>query len=154
ELDAVTRAREVAAGQLLHLAHPVAQRVAVTEQPPRRGLPLAVALDERLERAHELAAVVALVGLDRAERRLAEQAQRVGVLQRQQQREGSEVAVGGERAGRVAVRGPGGAEHAGLQGAARLVERLPRASCRGGTTGARGQRSGAGLLHDTREDAL
>src|SRR4051794_6683990 len=53
ELDAVARAGEVASGELLHLAHPVAQRVAVAEQPARCGLPLPVALDERLEGADE-----------------------------------------------------------------------------------------------------
>src|SRR4051812_10409350 len=92
ELDPVARGSEVAAGELLDLADPVAQRVAVAEQAPRGGLPLAVALDERLERAHQLAAVVALAVLDRAEQRLAEEAQRVAVLQRQQQLEGAEIA--------------------------------------------------------------
>src|SRR5438552_3713033 len=85
ELDAVTGARQVATRELLDLANPVAQRVAVAVEPPRRGLPLPVALDEGLERAHELAAVMALAALDRTEQRLAEQPQRVGVLERQQE---------------------------------------------------------------------
>src|SRR3954469_17853168 len=93
ELDAVARGAEVAAGELLDLADPVAQRVAVAVEPPGSGLPLAVALDERLERAHQLAAVVALAVLDRAEQRLAEQPQRVGVLEGEQQLERGEVAV-------------------------------------------------------------
>src|SRR3954462_9616201 len=92
ELDAVAGAAEVAARQLLDLADPVAERVAVAVQPPCRGLPLPVALDERLERAHQLAAVVALAVLDRPEQRLAEQAQRVGVLEREQELERPEVA--------------------------------------------------------------
>src|SRR3954447_26234150 len=92
ELDAVAGAAQVAARQLLDLADPVAQRVAVAVQAPRGGLPLPVALDEGLERAHELAAVVALAVLDRPEQRLAEQAQRVGVLRGEQQLEGAQVA--------------------------------------------------------------
>ena len=83
------RRGQVAAGQLLDPADPVAQRVAVAVQPPRRALPLAVLLDERLERAHQLAAVVALAVLDRAEDRVAEQPQRLVVLQREQQLEGA-----------------------------------------------------------------
>src|SRR3954462_6261873 len=73
ELDAVTSAGEVAPRQLLDLADAIAQRVAVAVQPPGGGLPLAVALDEGLQRAHELAAVVALAALDRPQQRLAEQ---------------------------------------------------------------------------------
>src|SRR5919106_1203139 len=82
ELDPVAGRSEVAPGELLDLADPVAQRVAVAGEPARRRLPLAVAFDERLERAHELTAVVALAVLDRAEERLAKQAQRVRVLER------------------------------------------------------------------------
>src|SRR5436309_2359104 len=75
ELDAVARGAQVAAGQLLDLADAVAQRVAVAVQPPRRRLPLAVGLDERLERSHELAAVVAFPALDRRKQRVAVQPQ-------------------------------------------------------------------------------
>src|SRR5829696_8162326 len=144
ELDAVARGGEVAAGELLDLADPIAQRVAVAVEPPGGRLPLAVALDEGLERAHELAAVVALAVLDRPEQRLAEQPQRVGVLQRQQQLERAEVAVGRQRApvlGRTprAV-GPVGrarAQLARLERAARLVVGLAR-------TGDRDRAAGAG----------
>src|SRR5881398_1530669 len=64
ELDAVAGARQVAPGELFDLANPVAQRVAMAVKAPGGGLPLPVALDERLERAHQLAAVVALAALD------------------------------------------------------------------------------------------
>src|SRR5215218_4425013 len=124
ELDAVAGGAEVAAGELLDLADPVAQRVAVAVQAPGGGLPLPVALDEGLERAHELAAVVALAVRDRPEQRLAEQPQRVGVLQREQQLEGAEVAVGrhaGGLAARRAVAVGRRAELARLERAARLV---------------------------------
>src|SRR3954447_16259204 len=77
ELDAIAGAGEVAPRQLLDLADAVPQRVAMAVQPPRGRLPLPVAFDERLERAHQLAAVVPLTGLDRTEQGLAEQAQRV-----------------------------------------------------------------------------
>src|SRR5213076_2226716 len=83
-----------AARELLDLADPVAQRVTMAVQAPRRGLPLPVAFDERLERAHELAAVMALAALDRPQQRLAEQPQRVGVLQGEEQLERAEVAEG------------------------------------------------------------
>ena len=63
------------------LPDPVAQRVAVAVEAPGRPLPLPVLLDERLERAHQLAAVVALAGLDRPEDRVAEQPQRLVVLE-------------------------------------------------------------------------
>ena len=69
----------------------------MAEERLRCALPLPVALDERLQRAHQLAAVGALGLLDRGQDRVAEQPQRVVVLQRQQQLEGAEVAVGGER---------------------------------------------------------
>src|SRR3954454_21933400 len=87
ELDAIAGAGEVAPRQLLDLPDAVAQRVPVAVQAPGGRLPLPVALDERLERAHQLAAVVPLARLDRTEQRLAEQPQRVGVLQRQQELE-------------------------------------------------------------------
>src|SRR4029077_20377930 len=114
----------------LDLADPVAQRVAVAVEPPRGGLPLAVALDECLERAHELAAVVALAVLDRAEQRLAEQAQGVGVLQREQELERAQIAVrrhGAANGAVAAVAVRGRAELACLERAARLVVRLARA---------------------------
>ena len=67
ELDAVGGAREVAAGQLLHLPDPVAERVPVAVELARGALPVPVLLDERLERAQQLVAVVALGVLDRVE---------------------------------------------------------------------------------------
>src|SRR3989440_10257714 len=57
ELDSVARAAEISPGQLLDPPDPVAQRVPVAVQPPRRSFPLAVLLDERLKPAHQLAAV-------------------------------------------------------------------------------------------------
>ena len=99
ELDPVARGAQVAAGQLLHLADPVAQRVAVAEQLPRRPLPLAVLLDEGLQRADQLVAVLAAALLERAQHALAVERQRLVVLEGQQQLEGAEVAVGGHRRG-------------------------------------------------------
>src|SRR3712207_4966227 len=64
EVDPVARGVQRATGQLLHPADPVAQRVAVAVELLGGALPLAVALDERLQRAHELAAVGALALLD------------------------------------------------------------------------------------------
>src|SRR3954447_2108538 len=81
EVDAVTRGVQRPAGELLDAADPVAQRVPVAEQLPGRALPLAVALDEGLERAHELATVRALALLDGREDRVAEQPQRLVVLE-------------------------------------------------------------------------
>ncbi len=161
-------------GELLHLAHAVAQRVAVAEEPARGGLPLPVALDERLQRADELAAVVALVRLDGSQQRLAEQAQRVGVLQGEQQREGAEVAVGGDRprfpsplcAGRPrarapparsaphgtspapARRGPPGRRRAGRSAATRSCSR--RASANSSSSGAAGQQRARRCRPDAR----
>src|SRR5919204_4161685 len=103
ELDAVAGARQVASRQLLNLADPVAQRVAVTVQPLGGALPLAVLLDEGLERAHELAAVVALAVLDGPEDRVAEQPQSVVVLEGEQELEGAEVPVGRGAVGAGAV---------------------------------------------------
>src|SRR5690242_16110683 len=73
EVDAVARGVQRPARQLLHAPDPIAQRVAMTVQLARRPLPLPVAFDERLERAHQLAAVGALSLLDRGEDRVAEQ---------------------------------------------------------------------------------
>src|SRR4051794_7846256 len=119
EVDAIARGVQRPARQLFDAPDPVAQRMAMTVQLARGALPLAVALDERLERAHQLAAVGALALLDRGEDRVAEQAQRLVVLQRQQQLERAQVAVGGEPDGRAVVVG----QAARLERAARLVER-------------------------------
>src|SRR4051812_9516808 len=82
EVDAVAGGVERAAGQLLDPADAVAKRVPVTVELARRALPLPVALDEGLQGAHELAAVGALAVLDRREDRVAEEAQRLVVLER------------------------------------------------------------------------
>src|SRR5436309_7733762 len=112
-------------------------------QAPCCGLPLPVALDERLERAHELAAVVALAGLDRPEQRLAEQPQRVGVLQREEQLERAQVAERRHERDRAL---PVGAELARLERAARLVEGAAGLARRRGAPGARGDRVAQRLL--------
>src|SRR3954468_17135876 len=104
ELDPVARARQVAPRQLLDPPDPVAQRVPVAEQLARRALPLAVLVDEDLERAQELVAVVAAAVLERAEHAVAEEAQRVVVLKREQQLERAEVAVRRDMRAGVAVR--------------------------------------------------
>src|SRR3954454_3684004 len=72
EVDAVARRVQRAAGQLLDPADPVAERVAVAEELLGRPLPLPVALDEDLERAHELPAVGSLADLDRRQDRITE----------------------------------------------------------------------------------
>src|SRR5215211_5664414 len=92
EVDPVARGVQRAARELLYPPDAVAQRVPVAIKLAGRALPLAVALDERLERAHQLAAVGALALLDRREDRVAEEPQRVVVLQRQEQLERAEVA--------------------------------------------------------------
>ncbi len=134
EVDAVARGVQGAACQLLDAPDPVAQRMAMTVQLACGALPLAVALDERLQRAHQLAAVGALALLDRGEDRVAEQPQRLVVLQREQQLEGAEVAVGGERGVPVAV--AVGGQRACLQSAAGLVEAAAQVGGRDGTPGA------------------
>src|ERR1700755_165952 len=96
----------------------------MTVEGARCPLPLSVALDEGLERAHQLAPVGALGLLDRREDRVAEEPQRVVVLERQQQLEGAEIAVGRERAVPLAVAIE--AELARLQRAARLVKAAPQ----------------------------
>src|SRR5919205_1357880 len=96
EVDAITGGVQRSPGQLLDAPDPVAQRVPVAVELPGGALPLPVALDERLQRAHELATVGALPLLDRGEDRVAEQPQRLVVLQREQQLEGAEVAIGGQ----------------------------------------------------------
>src|SRR5215210_1820952 len=97
EVDPVARGVQRAAGQLLHAADPVAQGVTMAVEGARGALPLPVALDERLQRAHELAAVGALALLDRGEDGVAEEAQGLVLLERQQQLEGAQVAVRRER---------------------------------------------------------
>src|SRR4051794_7548531 len=57
ELDAVARARQRAAGQLLDAPDPVAQGVSVAEELRRGPLPVAVVLEERVERAQQLVGV-------------------------------------------------------------------------------------------------
>src|SRR5206468_9773632 len=104
ELDPVACAREVAPGQLLDAPDPVAQRMPVAEELARRALPLAVLLDEDLERAQQLIAVLAAAVLERAEHAVAEEAQGAIVLEREEQLEGAEVAVGGDVYPRIAVR--------------------------------------------------
>src|SRR3954468_10572537 len=104
EVDAIARGVQRAARQLLDAADPIAQRVPVTVQLARGALPLAVALDERLERAHQLAAIGPLALLDRGEDGAAEQPRRLVVLEREQQLERAEVAVGGEAGGRAVDR--------------------------------------------------
>src|SRR5215216_5113444 len=77
EVDAVARGVQRPAGELLDAADPVAERVPVAVELARGLLPLAVAFDERLERAHQLPPVGALALLDGREDRVAEQPQRV-----------------------------------------------------------------------------
>src|SRR3954451_16599754 len=123
-------AREVAARQLFDLAHPVAQRVAVAVDLAGRPLPLAVLLDEGLQRAQQLAAVLLVTALDRAEDAVAVEVECVVVLDREQQGEGAEVAPGGDLGSGAVVEG------GRLQGAARLVEGVAQALGRGGAAGA------------------
>src|SRR5436305_1693965 len=88
-------------------------------------LPLAVLLDERLQGSHQLAPVVALGGLDRAEDRVAEQPQRLVVLEREQQLEGAQVLVRCDPLGCgsvAAVRLAGDAQRQRLQSTSGLVE--------------------------------
>src|SRR4051794_7976990 len=139
EVDAIASGVEGAARELLDAADPVAQRVAVAVELPRRLLPLAVALDEGLERAHQLAAVGALPLLDGREDRVAEQPQGVVVLEREQELEGAEVAVGRKAGGRGAVAVAADRQLARLERAARLVEGAPQLAGGGGAPGARGQ---------------
>src|SRR5436190_4495684 len=106
---------------------------------PCGRLPLPVAFDERLERPHELAAVVPFAVLDRAEQRLAEEPQGVGVLKGEQQLEGAEVAVRREAAGTLTRAVPvrrARAKLASLERAAGLVVALSRAPDRDGPSGA------------------
>src|SRR5215211_1118477 len=135
EVDAVARGVQGAPRELLDAADPVAQRVPVAVELARGLLPLPVALDEGLERAHQLAAVGALALLDRGEDRVAEEPQRVVVLEGEQQLEGPEVAVGGEPARPRPVRLVGIGEPHGFERAARLVERAAQVARRHGAAG-------------------
>src|SRR6266567_1639841 len=76
ELHPVAGRGQVAAGQLLDLAHPVAQRVPVHEQVGRGGLPPGVALEERPERRDQLAAVDSVVPVQRGQDAVGERRQR------------------------------------------------------------------------------
>src|SRR5436190_5675940 len=91
----------------------------VAEELARRPLPLAVLLDDHLERAQQLVAVLAAAVLERAEHAVAEEAQRLVVLQRQQQLERAEVAIGRDVLARIPVRWR---ERRRLECAAGLVE--------------------------------
>src|SRR4051794_3721578 len=95
----------------------------MAEELARGALPLAVLLDEDLERAQELVAVLAAAVLERAEHAVAEETQGIVVLKGEEQLERAQVAVGRDVAGAVAVRL---AEGDRLQGAARLVEAAPK----------------------------
>src|SRR3978361_509311 len=129
ELDPVLCLVEVAPGQLLDAADPVAQGMPVAIEIARRPLPLAVALDERLERAQQLRAVLALAVGDRGEQVLRVGPQGVVVLQGEEQGDRAAVARGGEEQGEraeVAVGGDVGCAAVGHRGrgerATRLVE--------------------------------
>src|SRR6185312_1242361 len=122
-------AREVAAGQLFDLAHPVAQRVAVAEDLAGGPLPLPVLLDEGLERAQQLAAVLLVALFDRPEDAVAVERQRLVVLDGEQQGEGAEVPPGGDLRGRAVLEG------GRLERAARLVEGVAQALRRGRAAG-------------------
>src|SRR5262245_45422261 len=81
----------------------------------RGPLPVPVVLDEGLERAQELAAVLALAALDRLEQAVAVKAEGFVVLEGEEQRERAEVAVGGNL-------GPVAVDRGRLERAACLVE--------------------------------
>ncbi len=122
EVDPVAGILEAATGKRLDAADAVPQRVPVAIEPSRRPLPLAVLLDERLQRADQLAAVTTLARGDRAEDRVAKQAQRLLVLQRQQQLKGAQVLI---RRDAQAVQGRPGAQRQRLERASSLVEAPP-----------------------------
>src|SRR5829696_3279345 len=152
EVDAIAGGVERAPGELLYPADAIAERVPVAVELARGPLPLPVALDERLERAHQLAAVGALAVLDGGEDRVAEEPQRVVVLERQQQLERAEVAERRQRLlGAVAVGGAG--ERLRLERAARLVERAPQLGRGDRAAGAGGQLH-AGVARRPRAHAL
>src|SRR5205807_1043552 len=91
---------------------------------------------------HQLTAVVSLAGLDRAQDGVAEQPQRLVVLEGEQQLEGAELAVGRDlrawrrRARAVSVAGRGvGAQRYRLQRTARLVKAPARLAAGHGASG-------------------
>src|SRR3954465_7815650 len=84
EVDPVARRVQRPAGQLLDAPDPVAQGAAGAEKLLGRAPPLALGPDEAHGRAHAAPPVRALAGLDRRQDRVAEQPQRVVVLQREQ----------------------------------------------------------------------
>src|SRR3954466_7773390 len=94
----------------------------VAEELARGALPLAVLLDEDLERAQQLVAVLAAAVLERPEHAVAEEAKRVVVLQREEQLERAEVAVRRDVRVPVAVRRR---ERGRLERTAGLVEAAP-----------------------------
>src|SRR3954452_19458422 len=149
EVDAIARGIQRPARQLLDAPDAVAQRVPVTVQLARGSLPLAVAFDERLERTHQLAAVRAFPLLDRGEDRVAEQPQRLVVLEREEQLKGAEVLVGGEP-GRCAV---AVGQPARLERAASFVEGAAQVSGGHHAPGA-GSEIGADLGRDAPAQAL
>src|SRR3954464_3627821 len=108
----------------------------VAEELACGALPLAVLLDEALERAQQLVAVLAAAVLERAEHAVAEEAEGVVVLERQQQLEGAEVAVRRDVLGCIAVRSR---QRCRLERAARLVEAAPQPSGRGDAARGRAQ---------------
>src|SRR5581483_7258607 len=85
ELHPIERRGEVAPRELLHLAHPVAERVPMDEQLGRGRLPAGVVLQERPERRLHLTPVLPVVGIERSEERVREGAQRVGLRHGQQE---------------------------------------------------------------------
>src|SRR5581483_5861479 len=103
ELDPVARVVQAATRQRLYAANAVAKGVAVAVQPPRGALPLSVALDKRLQRTHQLAAVVAFTRFDRAKDGVAEEPKRFVVLKRQQQLERSKILVTSDRPRRTSA---------------------------------------------------
>src|SRR4051812_34322548 len=106
----------------------------VAEERACGALPLAVLLDEGLERAQQLVAVLAAAVLERAEHAVAEEAQGVVVLQREQELERAEIAVRGHvRAGVAVPR----RQRRRLERTARLVEAAPERRRRSDAAGCR-----------------
>src|SRR5688572_11223567 len=96
QFDSISCPGQIAAGQLLDLANPVAKRVAMAVELPRCPLPVPVVLDERLERAQELAAVFAFVPPDRLQEPFGIKPERLVVLERKQESEGTEISMGSD----------------------------------------------------------
>src|SRR5260221_498802 len=126
ELDPVVGTGKGAPGQRFDLAHPVTQRVAMAVDLAGGALPLTVLLDKGLQRAQQLAAVLIVAGFDRAEDAVAVELQRLVILNREQQGEGT-AATPGRHLGLAAVFG----ERRRLQRAACLVERVAQLLRRG-----------------------